>query len=108
MTVNSDDIRVVNQNITQLIQTFKGVFPRAFGTFTLPAAATITVSTTVVTANCSISWTPTNAAAGTLLGSAKCLYLSSISPGVSFTLATASGGNAAGTETFQYRISIPS
>ena len=108
MAVNSDDIRVVNQNITQLIQVFKGVFPRAFGKFTMPAAATITVSTTAVTSNCDIGWTPTNASAGTLLGSAKCLYLSSISPGVSFTLATASGANAAGTETFSYRISIPS
>lgn len=108
MPVNSDDIRVVNQNITQLIAVLRGVFPRVFGTFTMPAAATITVSTTAVTANCDISWTPTNASAGTLEGSAKALYISAKSPGVSFTLATASGGNAAGTESFAYRIFVPS
>jgi hypothetical protein len=84
---------------------FKGRF--VFGTFTLTAAASTTVLQPAVQANSMIVWTPTNAAAGTLEGSAKKLYYS-ISPGVSFTVTTASGGAAVGNEGFQYAIFSPS
>lgn len=79
-----------------------------FGSFTMAAAPTTTVAQPAVKANSFISWSPTNAAAGTLLGSAKSPYLSSISPGISFTIATANGVAAAGTESMMYRIESPS
>lgn len=94
----------VNSLNTTLAQTF----PRISGTFTLAAAATTTVLDTNVTSTSIIMLTPTNAAAGTLQGSAKCLYLSARTSGASFTVATASAVAAAGTETFQYSLWNPS
>jgi hypothetical protein len=86
----------------QLVQLLQQLLPRITGSFTMPAAATKAVAETRVQANSIISLTPTDASAGTLQGSAKCLYISSVTAGVGFTVATASGGNAAGTETFSY------
>jgi hypothetical protein len=96
-----------NQILSLLVTTLQNIFPRTFGTFTLAAAATTTVTEPAVKANSDIQWTPKNAAAGTLLGSAKSLYVSAITPGVSFTVATASGAAAAGTEQFSYVLSNP-
>lgn len=96
-----------NQDMMTLINTLSAIFPRVVGTFTLAAAATTTVTQPGVKANSIILWTPTDASAGTLMGSAKALYLSSISAGTSFTVATASGGNAVGTETFSYGVFNP-
>jgi hypothetical protein len=45
-----------------------------------------------------------NASGAGLMGSAKSLYVSNIVPYVSFTLTTADGNNAVGTETFDYLI----
>lgn len=94
-------------SIGTLTTAIQSVLPRIFGSFTLNAAASTTVLQAGIKANAMVKWTPTNAAAATLEGSAKALYLASISPGVSFTVATASGGNAAGTETFQYSVENP-
>lgn len=95
---------IVSQ-LSALVQAFNGRV--AFGTFTLAAAATTVIPTTAVKGDSNISWTPTNAAAGTLMGGTKSLYVSAISAGVSFTVATASGVVAAGTETFAYIIVTP-
>ena len=95
-------------SIGTLTTAIQSVLPRIFGSFTLNAAASTTVLQAGVKANSVIQWTPTNAAAGTLEGSAKSLYLASISPGVSFTVATANAANAAGSETFSYVVSTPS
>lgn len=78
------------------------------GTFTLAAAATTTVPQPAVKTNSNIDLTATNASAGTLQGSVKSLYISALVPGASFTVATASGGAAAGTETFSYKITTTS
>ena len=78
-----------------------------YGTFTLAAAATTVVTEPATKSNSFIQLTPTNAAAGTLTGSAKALYVSVKTAGASFTVATASGGSAAGTETFSYSLSTP-
>lgn len=77
---------------------------RGSGSFTSAAATTKVVSDTNVTATSKVTFTPTNAAAGLLMGSAKSLYLSAKSAGVSFTVATANATNASGTETFDYVI----
>lgn len=74
------------------------------GSFTMAGAASKTVSDTNVTAASLVFLTPTNAAAGTLQGGTKHLYISAQVAATSFTVATASGVAAAGTETFAYLI----
>jgi hypothetical protein len=76
--------------------------PLGGGTFPLSAAVATTVPDTAITANSFIAIFPTNAAAATLMGSAKSLYESARVAGASFTVSTASGVAAAGTETFEY------
>jgi len=76
------------------------------GSFTLAAAATTVVNNSNVIALCKIILVPTNAAAATLMGSAKALYISARTAGTSFTVATANAAAAAGTETFDYLISV--
>jgi hypothetical protein len=77
---------------------------RKRGSFTLSAAATTTVNDTDVTATSTIMLMPTNAAAATLMGSAKALYISARTAGTSFAVSTASAAAAAGTETFEYQL----
>ena len=63
---------IVNQ-LSQLVKAFKG--RPVYGTFTLAAAATTVITQPAVQSNSVISFFPTNAAAGTLQGSAKALYI---------------------------------
>ena len=74
------------------------------GTFTLDADASTTVNDADVRTDSTILLMPTNAAAATLIGSSEGLYVSARTSGTSFAVSTADGGNAAGTETFQYII----
>ena len=92
------------RQLTALVKAINGRVTS--GTFTLAAAASTTITQPAVQALSTITLNPTNAAAGTLQGSAKALYYTII-PGTSFTVHTASGGNAAGTETFSYTIQTP-
>ena len=73
----------------------------------MAAAATTPVTQPAITASSKVLLEPTNAAAATLMGSVKSLYVSALTAGTGFTVATASGGNAAGTETFNYIVSNP-
>ena len=95
-----------NQMLAQIAAAITSALPFSgtIGTFTLGVAATATILDANVKANSFISCFPTNAAAGTLMGSAKSLYISNRTAGVSFAVATASGVAAAGTETFTYII----
>ena len=93
------------RQLTAWVKAFSG--RQTFGSFTLAAAATTTVAQTAVQSNSYVALTATNADAATLIAGVHSPYLSSISPGVSFTIATADGGNAAGTETFSYLITTP-
>ena len=99
-------LNLIARQIGLLVAAFKG--RSTFGSFTMAAAATTTVLQPAVQANSAIMLTATNASAGTLVGSAKSPYISSISPGVSFTVATANAVAATGTETFQYTVNTPS
>lgn len=103
------DVVIQLQGIIQQLSALVGVFGGrfAFGTFTMSAAATTVIQNTGVSGNSAIVFIPTNAAAGTLMGSNKSLYISAISAGTSFTVATASGVAAAGTETFTYYAITP-
>lgn len=91
-----------NQVLAGMLSIFQSAIPRTAGTFTLGAAATTVVPQTATQSASQITLTPLNAAAATLMGSNKALYISARTQGASFTVATASGVAAAGTEQFQY------
>lgn len=93
-----------NQTLALLVNTLSAIFPRVAGTFTLAAAATTTVPQPATLSTSNIALTPLNAAAATLMGSNKSLYISARTAGASFTVATASGAAAAGTENFGYSL----
>lgn len=95
------------QTLAQINQNLLALSRLTSGTFTMTATATLVVPNTAVTANSVVLLIPTNAAAGTLMQSTETLYISAKSPGVSFTVATADAGSAAGTETFSYVIFSP-
>ena len=76
----------------------------AKGSFTLGATINTVVANVNATAASVILIIPTNAAAATLMGSVKSLYVSTKTAGVSFTVTTANGVAAAGTENFDYWI----
>lgn len=95
-----------NQILSAILQILTANFPKSISTFTMAAAATKVVTDTKCATSSAVILIPTNAAAGTLMGSAKCLYVTPASG--SFTVATASGVAAAGTETFSYVIYNPS
>ena len=109
-SAGATDINTTLQGIVRQmsawVQAFKG--RAAFGNFTMGASATTVISQPVVASNSVITLTPTNAAAGTLMGSAKSLYISAKTTGISFTVATANGVVAVGGETFDYSVTTPS
>jgi hypothetical protein len=87
----------------QILTLFQSLFPRITGTFTMNAATSTAVADTRVQAGFTVvGFASQNAAAGTLLGSAKSLYVSAVNPGVGFTVTTANATSAAGTEKFSY------
>jgi hypothetical protein len=104
MTVLQQGVVAINQLATNILN----AWPRITGTFTLAAAASTTVAQPGVKATSQVYPFATNASAGTLMGSSKSLYVSAIVPGASFTVHTADGTNAAGTETFGYSVFNPS
>lgn len=95
---------IVNQ-LSSLVTAWQGRM--VFGTFTLGAAATTVVPDTAARSNSVMIPFPTNAAAATLMAGVNSLYVSAFSSGTSFTVATAAGGLAAGTETFAYVMFTP-
>ncbi len=75
------------------------------GIFTFAAGTTVVVSNVnTPTAAYRIMLFPYNAAAATLVSGANSPYVSAVTAGTSFTVATAGGGSSAGTETFGYLI----
>lgn len=91
------------RQLTAINQTLKGRF--TIGTFKMAAAASTTVAEPAVQSNSTISITPTNASAATLMH-ANGWYISAIVAGASFTV-TLGTGSAAGTETFSYILNTP-
>ncbi len=83
------------------------IYGKFFGSFTMAAAATYVKADARVrmdgaTNKSKIVLIPTNAAAATLQSGANVIYLSATTANTNFTVSTAGGGNAAGTETFDY------
>lgn len=93
------------RQLTAWVQAYQG--RQSVGAARLSAAATTVVANTSVQGTSLITLTPTNAAAATLISGSKSPYISALSPGVSFTIATADGTSAAGTETYNYMILNP-
>lgn len=107
------DVTAVNSTLQGIarqlglwVQAFSGRM--VFGSFTCGGTATTTVTQPGIAANSFVGWIPTNATAGTLEGSAKKLYLATLTPGASFAVVTANAGTTAGTETFSYVVINPS
>jgi len=100
---NTGQIAIALQSLLTLLPS---VFPQVLaftgGTFTLAGSASTTVAQPLTAANSFIFVFPTNAAGGTLQGSAKSLYVSARTANTSFTVSTASGVAAAGTEAYLY------
>lgn len=94
----------LNANLAQIVSVLTSRFALGSygGSFTCGAAASTVVTDANAKTTSKVLLTPTNAAAGTLQGSAKCLYVTKANG--SFTVTTASGVAAAGTETFDYEI----
>lgn len=95
-------VQSVVQYLGRLVQALKNLAPRLAGSFTLAAAATTNVVDPRVIATTVPVPFPKNAAAATLQQGAKSLYVSAVTPGVGFSVTTADGTNAAGTEQFYY------
>lgn len=98
-------LQIGNQILGQMLDLFRSLFPRATGSFTMAAAASKVVTDANVTTASFIALMPTNAAAGTLQGSNESLYITTAAG--SFTVTTAAGTAAAGTETFSYAVFNP-
>jgi hypothetical protein len=100
-------LRSIAQILSALNQGFRGLRGAAgtSGVVTLAAAATTVVPNVTIIATSLVFLTPSNADAGTLVGSVEspfvdpALYVA----GVSFTISCASGA-ASGTEIFRYQI----
>lgn len=101
----STKLQIGNQILAQMLDLFRNLFPRTTGTFTMAAAATKVVTDANVTTASFIMLMPTNAAAATLQGSNESLYVTPAAG--SFTVSTAAGTAAAGTETFSYAVLNP-
>ena len=95
---------VSDASVVYYAPTYRWVSPRGY-TFTMAAAASKVVADTYLSSTSSrVILMPTNSAAATLQAGPNALYISSKAAGASFTVSTASGAAAAGTETFDYII----
>jgi hypothetical protein len=94
----------VNKNLGSIAEILRTAFPlhSNTGSFTLAVAASKTVTDTTIKTGSIVLLMPVNAAAATLMSGANALYTSARTAGSSFTVSTAGGGNAAGTEQFEY------
>jgi hypothetical protein len=98
---------ISNQLLGLIVEALRGITRFKIGTFNAANATSTVVNDTSVSASSFIGLMETNAAAGTLQAGTNRLYVSARSAGTSFTVATAGGGSAAGTETFVYIIISP-
>lgn len=83
--------------------TLQTIYKNVTGQFKMDSAATKMVINAAALPTSSVQLTPTNAAAANLMAGSRSLYIS-FSSGTSFTVHTADGTNATGSETFNYAI----
>ena len=94
------------RNLSAINQTLSNLLPRITGSFTLTAATTTIVTQPAVAANSLVFTMPTNATAA-LIVRTNGLFVSTLTPGASFTLSTQAGSATSG-GTFQYIVINPS
>jgi hypothetical protein len=96
----------MNSNLGEIVKALAVAFPlhSSTGAFTMGASASQTVTDAAVKTSSVVLLMPTNPAAAMLLNSSHNLYVSARVQGTSFTVTTADGGAAVGTETFGYLI----
>jgi hypothetical protein len=94
----------VNKNLAELVGVIRTAFPlhSSTGTLTWAVAATKVVTDTSIKSGSIVLLMPTNAAAAAMVAGVHSPYVSARTAGTSFTLTTADGNAAAGTETFEY------
>ena len=101
-------LRAIVLNLSALVDAFSGLQDASgtVGSFTFAAAASVVVPNVKIATGSLVFLMPQNAAAGTLVGSVESPYVAPADyvPGVSFTVRTAAGTAAAGTEVFAYRV----
>lgn len=105
--VGSAPTSIVDASSTQSVQIVWEPTADLTGTKTFQVASgtsSAVVPDAEVQAGCFIDIHPTNAAAATVMGSSKSLYVSAINAGTSFTVTTADGTNVAANANFRYRI----
>lgn len=90
----------------KILTTLMNLFPRVTGTFTMTATTTLAVANSAINANAIIQLIPTNAAAATEQASTNALYVSLVTGGTGFTVASASGNGTAGA-TYSYVVWNP-
>ena len=90
----------------RLVQLLTAAFPQITGSFTMTAAATLAIPNNKVANNSIVFLTPTNASAASMQAGATYLYPQSVTSGVGFTVATASGVGTSGA-TFSYFVVTP-
>lgn len=98
----ANKLQLGNQLMGKLVGIISNLFPRTISVFTMAAASSKTITDANVTTSSLITLTPTNAAAATLMGSAKALYVTAAAG--SFTVTTANAASAAGSETYTYAV----
>lgn len=103
------DIVTALQGIIRQLSAWVGVFQgrNSYGSFTLTTAPTLVVPNGFTGGNSLVMLLPSNAIAAAMAGSSKAPYVSVLSPGVSFTVATADGTNAINGATFNYILTTP-
>lgn len=106
VTAINSTLQGIARQLGLWVQAFSGRM--VFGSFTCGGTATTTVTQPGIKANSFVSWVPTNAAASAIEGSAKKLFLATLTPGASFAAVTGNAGTTAGTETFSYVVINPS
>ena len=94
------------RNLSAINQTLSNLLPRIVGSFTLTAATATVVTQPSIAANSYVIPFPTNATAA-LIVRTNGLFVSTLTPGASFTLSTQAGSATSG-GTFQYIVINPS
>lgn len=93
--------------VGELVDLLEAAFPRILGSFTTTATTSQAIPAPTITANANVQLTPTSAAAATLQSGASALYVSAITAGTGFTVATANGAAATAGAIFGYAITNP-
>lgn len=98
----SADILIIEDDSASATKSIRVGYLLAPGSFTMDTGTTKIISCTYVATTSQVLLFPTNAAAASLQSATSAIYISDKTAATSFTVTTADGNTAAGTETFDY------